>query len=128
VGSQSPGRVNLVFYLTRAAWPHLKASHGVVVNTASLNAQMSFKNHSSLAHTTAKAWIIGMTRQLAMEGRTHGIRANSISPGVIETNQTREKLKDPEWSCSAASAGPRKWRRSPFFWHQTTAPTLPAST
>ena len=38
-----------------------------------------------------------MTRQLAMEGREHGIRANSISPGVIETNQTREQLKDPEW-------------------------------
>ena len=90
--------VDLVFYLTRAAWPPLKASHGVVVNTASLNALMSFKNHSSLAHTTAKAGIIGTTRQLAMEGRTHGIRANSISPGVIETNQTREQLKDPEWS------------------------------
>ena len=52
----------------------------------------------TLAHTTAKAGIIGMTRQLAMEGREHGIRANSISPGVIETNQTREQLKDPEWA------------------------------
>jgi NAD(P)-dependent dehydrogenase (short-subunit alcohol dehydrogenase family) len=48
------------------------------------------KNTGTLAHTTAKAGIIGMTRQLAMEGREHGIRANSISPGVIETNQTRE--------------------------------------
>ena len=28
--------VDLVFYLTRAAWPHLKASRGVVVNMASL--------------------------------------------------------------------------------------------
>ena len=90
--------VDLVFYLTRAAWPHLKASRGVIVNTASLNALMSFKNHPSLAHTTAKAGIIGMTRQLAMEGGPYGIRANSISPGVIETNQTREQLKDPEWS------------------------------
>jgi NAD(P)-dependent dehydrogenase (short-subunit alcohol dehydrogenase family) len=52
----------------------------------------------SLAHTTAKAGVIGMTRQLAMEGRTHGIRVNSISPGLIETNQTREQLKDPEWA------------------------------
>jgi NAD(P)-dependent dehydrogenase (short-subunit alcohol dehydrogenase family) len=52
----------------------------------------------SRAHTTAKAGIIGMTRQLAMEGREHGIRANSISPGVIETNQTREHLKDLEWA------------------------------
>src|SRR5258706_7278427 len=35
--------IDLVFFLTRAAWPHLKASHGVVVNTASLNGLMSFK-------------------------------------------------------------------------------------
>ena len=90
--------VDLVFYLTRAAWPHLKASHGVVVNTASLTALMSFKGLGSLAHTTAKAGIIGMTRQLAMEGREHGIRANSISPGVIVTNQTREQLKVPQWA------------------------------
>ena len=90
--------VDLVFYLTRAAWPHLKSSRGVIVNTASLTALMSFKNLGSLAHTTAKAGIIAMTRQLAMEGREYGIRANSISPGIIETNQTREQLKDPEWA------------------------------
>src|SRR5260221_9066514 len=90
--------IDLVFFLTRAAWPHLKASHGLVVNTASLNALLSFKTLGSLAHTTAKAGIIGMTRQLAMEGREHGIRANSISPGLIETNQTREQLEDPEWA------------------------------
>ena len=90
--------VDLVFFLTRSAWPHLKASRGVIVNTASLTALISFKNLGSLAHTTAKAGIIGMTRQLAMEGREHGIRANSISPGVIETNQTREQLKNPEWA------------------------------
>jgi NAD(P)-dependent dehydrogenase (short-subunit alcohol dehydrogenase family) len=90
--------VDLVFYLTRATWPHLKASRGVVVNMASLNASLSFRPLPSLAHTTAKAGIIGMTRQLAMEGRERGIRANSISPGVIETNQTREQLNDPEWA------------------------------
>jgi NAD(P)-dependent dehydrogenase (short-subunit alcohol dehydrogenase family) len=33
-----------------------------------------------------------------MEGRNYGIRANSISPGVIEANQTREQRKDPEWA------------------------------
>lgn len=90
--------VDLVFYLARAAWPHLKASRGVVVNMASLNASLSFKILPSLAHTTNKAGIIGMTRQLAMEGREHGIRANSISPGLIETAATREQLKDPEWA------------------------------
>ena len=103
--------VDLVFYLTRAAWPYLKASRGVVVNTASLTALISFKNLGSLAHTAAKAGIIGMTRQLAMEGRNHGIRANSISLGVIETNQTRAvveamptRLLNSNWFNSPRSA------------------------
>jgi len=89
--------VDLVFYLTRAAWPHLKASHGVVVNMASLNGSLSFKLLASLAHTTNKAAIIGMTRQLAMEGSEHGIRVNSISPGLIESNATRGELEDDAW-------------------------------
>jgi NAD(P)-dependent dehydrogenase (short-subunit alcohol dehydrogenase family) len=92
------GEVDVAFYLTRAAWPQLKASRGVVVNMASLNASLSFKNLPSLAHSTNKAEIIAMTRQLAMEGREHGIRANSISPGVIETGATRAQLEDPEWA------------------------------
>ena len=92
--------VDLVFYLTRAAWPHLKVGGGTVVNMASLNASLSFKILPSLAHTTNKAGIIGMSRQLALEGREHGIRANSISPGLIESDATREQLKDPKWAAS----------------------------
>jgi len=68
------------------------------VARASLNGFLSFGKPPSLAHTPSKAGIIGMTRHVAMEGRGHGIRANSISPGLIETNQTRERLKDPEWA------------------------------
>jgi NAD(P)-dependent dehydrogenase (short-subunit alcohol dehydrogenase family) len=86
--------VDLVFYLTRAAWPALKASRGVIVNTASLNALLSFKNLGSLAHTTAKAGIIAMTRQLAMEGSEHGIRVNSISPGLIQSGANRAHLEE----------------------------------
>ena len=89
--------VDLVFFLTRAAWPQLKASRGVVVNMASLNGSLSFKLLPSLAHTTNKAAIIGMTRQLALEGSEHGIRVNSISPGFIETNLTRGELADEDF-------------------------------
>ena len=90
--------VDLVFYLTRAAWPHLKASHGVVVNMASLNGSLSFKQLASLSHPTNKAGILGMSRQLALEGSEHGIRVNSISPGLIESNATRGELQDGEWA------------------------------
>ncbi|MGW0829151.1 SDR family NAD(P)-dependent oxidoreductase [Streptomyces prunicolor] len=90
--------VDLVFYLTRAAWPQLKANQGVVVNMASLNGSLSFKGFPSLSHTTNKAAIIGMTRQLAMEGGEFGIRVNSISPGLIESHATREQLENDDFS------------------------------
>jgi NAD(P)-dependent dehydrogenase (short-subunit alcohol dehydrogenase family) len=123
------GEVDLVFYLTRAAWPHLKGSRGVVVNMASLNASLSFKTLPSLAHTTNKAGIIGMTRQLAMEGREHGIRANSISPGLKATRHgTSSRTRSGRAPCLArrcwvASAGPRKSRTSHCSWPRTRAPT-----
>jgi NAD(P)-dependent dehydrogenase (short-subunit alcohol dehydrogenase family) len=86
--------VDVMFYPTRAAWPHLIESRGVVLNMASLNGQLSFKSLASLSHTTNKAAIIGMTRQLAMEGSEHGIRVNSISPGLIQSGANREHLDD----------------------------------
>jgi NAD(P)-dependent dehydrogenase (short-subunit alcohol dehydrogenase family) len=88
--------VDLIFYVTRAAWPHLIASSGVVVNMASLNGQLSFKGLASLSHTTNKAAILGMTRQLAMEGSAHGIRVNSISPGLIVSGANRAHLNEGE--------------------------------
>ena len=86
--------VDVIFYPTRAAWPHLVVSSGVIVNMASLNGQISFKSLASLSHTTNKAAILGMTRQLAMEGAKHGIRVNSISPGLIQSGANRAHLDD----------------------------------
>lgn len=86
--------VDVIFYPTRAAWPHLVASSGVVVNMASLNGQLSFKGLASLSHTTNKAAVIGSTRQLAMEGSEHGIRVNSISPGLIQSGANRAHLAE----------------------------------
>jgi NAD(P)-dependent dehydrogenase (short-subunit alcohol dehydrogenase family) len=86
--------VDVIFYPMREAWPHLIASSGVVVNMASLNGQLSFKSLASLSHTTNKAAILGMTRQLAMEGSQHGIRVNSISPGLIQSGANRAHLEE----------------------------------
>ncbi len=90
--------INLVFLLTQAAWPHLQKHGGSIINTASISARIGFKLLPAIAHSTAKGAIASMTRHLAMEGRLHGIRANSISPGVIETTQTRPLLKDKTWT------------------------------
>lgn len=90
--------LNIVYLLTKIAWPHLKDSHASIINVGSVNGWVGLRPLPAVAHVAAKGGIIAMTRQLAMEGRTHGIRANSISPGVIETNATAEFLKSPAWS------------------------------
>jgi NAD(P)-dependent dehydrogenase (short-subunit alcohol dehydrogenase family) len=95
--------INLVFLLTQAAWPHLKSARGVIVNTASAVAWSAYKYLPAIAHSTAKAGIIAMTRHLAMEGAPHGIRANSISPGSVVSNQSKVQLADKQWADYLAS-------------------------
>lgn len=90
--------LNLVFHLVRAAWPELIKSPGAsIINTASVSAWSTYRMLPGIAHSAAKGAVLSMTRQLAMEGRTYGLRANSISPGLIETKQTLPLLEDPEW-------------------------------
>jgi NAD(P)-dependent dehydrogenase (short-subunit alcohol dehydrogenase family) len=59
---------------------------------------LGFATHPAIAHSAAKGGVIAMTRQLAVEGREFGIRANSLSPGVILTTQTVPLLKDKAWA------------------------------
>jgi NAD(P)-dependent dehydrogenase (short-subunit alcohol dehydrogenase family) len=88
----------IVFRLCKTAWPHLVArGAGSIINVASTSAKVAYKVLPGIAHTSAKGGVLAMTRQLAMEGGKHGIRANTISPGLIETGQTREFLKIPEF-------------------------------
>jgi NAD(P)-dependent dehydrogenase (short-subunit alcohol dehydrogenase family) len=86
----------LVFLLCRTVWPHLvKRGRGSIINVASTNAHIAQKHLHGIAHSAAKAAVIGMTRQLAMEGGPHQIRANTISPGIVEGYQTLGVTKDP---------------------------------
>jgi len=48
-------------------------------------------------HMAAKGGVIAMTKQLAMEGGAHGLRANSISRGTVYTNQTKHLAENKEW-------------------------------
>jgi NAD(P)-dependent dehydrogenase (short-subunit alcohol dehydrogenase family) len=89
--------LDTVFFVTRAAWPLLKRSGGAsVINFASANAYHALEGSPALAHCAGKGGVLAMTRQLAMEGGAHGIRANTISPGFIQTAATNRHLQsDP---------------------------------
>ncbi len=87
------GELDIVFLATRAAWPHLKASgRASIINFASANAYHALEGSPALAHCAGKGGVLAMTRQLAMEGAPHGVRANTISPGFIQTAATADHL------------------------------------
>lgn len=93
------GELDIVFLATRAAWPWLKASgRASVINFASANAAHALEGSPALAHCAGKGGVLAMTRQLAMEGAPHGIRANTIAPGFIRTAATgRHLAADPDF-------------------------------
>ena len=87
------GELDIVFLACRAAWPHLVArGGGAILNFASVNAYMALQGSAAVAHCAGKGGVLAMTRQLAMEGGPHRIRANTISPGFIVTGATRRHL------------------------------------
>ena len=87
------GELDIVFLPTRAAWPWLKAGgKASVVNFASANARHALEGSPALAHCAGKGGVLAMTRQLAMEGAPHGIRANTIAPGFVRTAATARHL------------------------------------
>ena len=89
--------LDIVFFMCQAAWPHLKVRGGAIINTASMSGKIGIAALPQVAHSAGKAGVIGMTRQLAVEGGPFGIRANSISPGLIETNKTRPLIAQDAW-------------------------------
>lgn len=92
------GELDTVFLATKAVWPSMvKRGGGAIINLASVNAYVALKASAALAHTAGKGGVLAMTRQLAMEGAPHNIRANSISPGLIVTGATRPVLDRPEF-------------------------------
>lgn len=95
---------DIVFHLCRAVWPHLVArGGGSIINIASTAAKRASSAQGMLAHSAAKAAVLAMTRQYAAEGAPHGIRANTLSPGMIRSAQTEPLMQQPGWTERAVS-------------------------
>lgn len=88
--------LDLIFFTTKYAWPHLAKSRGVVINIASTAAWGGSRVAGISAHSAAKGGVVSFTRQLAIEGAPLGIRAVSISPGFVITPGTAAFVEDPK--------------------------------
>jgi len=74
--------IHAMFYLSKAAVPHLKKG-GVIINTTSINADQP--NASLLAYATTKGAIQNFTMGLAQMLADKGIRVNCVAPGPVWT-------------------------------------------
>jgi NAD(P)-dependent dehydrogenase (short-subunit alcohol dehydrogenase family) len=81
--------------VSKFAWPHLVGrGGGVIINVASAAGMIAHEAPLMVGHVAAKAGVIAMTRQLALEGARHGIRAVAISPGPFLTPAADRDLGD----------------------------------
>ncbi len=75
-----------VFYLSRAAAPGMiRRGWGRIVNFSMVNADRQSAQPFVTAHYIAKIGVLVLTRSLARTLAPHGITANCISPGFIDT-------------------------------------------
>lgn len=81
------------FLCTQAAVPAMiDAGGGAVVNQASVAALVGVPRLA--AYTAAKGAIVALTRSMAVEFSPHGVRANCICPGTVETAMTEGMLRE----------------------------------
>ncbi|HEV7445471.1 MAG TPA: SDR family oxidoreductase [Steroidobacteraceae bacterium] len=90
--------LDVVFHGCQAVFAHMiKAGGGSIINVGSTSGKIGYEVLPGMAHTAAKGGVIAVSRQIAMEGGKHNIRCNTLSPGLVMTNQTRAFIDMPEW-------------------------------
>src|SRR5690606_30892974 len=86
--------LNGAFYMSRAFWPDLlKAQGAAILNNSSIMGLAA--DLESAAYVTAKSALVGFTRSLAADGAAHGIRANCVCPGFVDTPAMRALFNPP---------------------------------
>lgn len=86
--------LNSVFYAAKAAMPHLLASRGCIVNTASISGLSG--DYGFAAYAAAKGGVVNLTRTLALDHARDGVRVNAVCPGLVDTPLTRKFFEHPQ--------------------------------
>lgn len=84
------------FLCSRAVWPVMqKQGGGKILNFSTAGGVMG-ASANMLAYNCAKAGVDALTRTLAKEGKSVGIRVNSLGPDLIVTQSNLESMKPSE--------------------------------
>jgi 2-keto-3-deoxy-L-fuconate dehydrogenase len=70
----------------------LARGHGVIINTASVVSSLKGVPNRA-AYGASKAAVIGLTKSVAAEYVTKGIRCNALCPGTVETPSLEDRLQ-----------------------------------
>ena len=80
------------FLVSQEVLPHMVSQNGGrIINIASVSGL--YGGPTTAHYAASKAGLISLTQVLARYGAEHNILVNSISPGIIETDLTREELR-----------------------------------
>ncbi len=102
-----------MFRTMRAFLPGmLDQRHGVVLNMASVASSLKGVP-SRFIYTATKAAVIGMTKSVAADYVTRGIRCNCLCPGTVHTPSLDERI-----AANAAAAGSVDSARAAFIARQ----------
>jgi len=95
------------FLMAQAVLPRmLERTQGAIVNMASIVSSLKGLPNR-FAYGASKAAVIGMTKSIAADFVTRGIRCNAVCPGTVDTPSLRQRLAetgDPD-AAMAAFAG-----------------------
>jgi len=77
--------------MTRAAWPHLRAVKGSIVNIVGIGSRSGSAEFT--IGGSVNVAILNFTKAMADIGIKHGVRVNAINPGLIETDRFMRNIE-----------------------------------